>query len=178
MSSFAIKDIYDLNSVGATWNPMKMSNILQLIFTGHRKNISRTKPRYISMCKKLLQLHLKIKAIVFHAVSVSWSYYISNSKKTWSRNRDGCEIATPTIQYRHKDLTVDINGNLQNKKSGSDTINKLPFWIHRYIQIILFEITNIDVQCIILNNIRYEIILFYQFRSGKWGLLKILVYRF
>ncbi|XP_060598914.1 uncharacterized protein LOC132752593 [Ruditapes philippinarum] len=72
--------------------------------------------------------------ILFTLVTIfqaSWSYYISNTTLPWSRKRDGCNtrVATPTILYGHKDLTVDMNGK----------ITKQEVWVGYYQQTALFE---------------------------------------
>ncbi|XP_060577752.1 uncharacterized protein LOC132734900 isoform X2 [Ruditapes philippinarum] len=69
---------------------------------------------------------LSVLVTVFQA---SWSFFVSKSTLQWSRNRDGCEIATPTIQYGQKDLTVDMNGQAIEQE----------VWVGYYQQTALFE---------------------------------------
>jgi hypothetical protein len=60
---------------------------------------------------------------------------------TWSRNTDECEIATPTIQYSRKDLTVDMNGQTTEQE----------VWVGYYQQTALFEYIGKFIQIEITN---------------------------
>jgi hypothetical protein len=140
--------IYDLNCVGTTLNPIKMSDILLLISQDTEK-ISHGHSHVIFLCVKSYFCYILSKRqLYYHAISASLSYYVSNSKLPWSSKKDECNsrVATPIIQYGHKDLKVDMN--------GSNT--KQEVWVGYYQQTTLFEYIG-KFKKFVLNN-KFEMI--------------------